>query len=484
MSSRRFAWFLVGLAAVVHAPSFVRPLMDLDEASYASMACRLLDGGSPYRDAVENKFPAVFYVYKDVFALFGRYNMLAIHVAVTLVALATALVVGAIARRYAGPAAGRWAAGLYLVFSAGYYPKMLAGNTEMFAVLPGALAIWCYLRARDRHVAWYLAAGAFGALALLFKQVAIASFCAILADRALTGYREPLRALRDLALCALGFAAVFGAMVIHLRALGVLDDAVFWTWTYVLHYYLPAGSNDHGFLYNLATSFSLFALATSPLIYLAVRGRARGQSALYWWLGGNLGAALVGGRMYGHYFLLLVPALATVAGIGAARWFPDHPAARRRLTALVIVLAAAWLVAGFVFEGATSNAWSPEPDYRDAAAYVRAHTSRDDRLFVWGWFPALYQAADRCPSTRFVYTHLLAGASPEGIDRGHDVPEAWDMLLDDLDAAPPAYILDTSPGGYSSYHYPPELYPRLWSFIAGRYDVETTIAGVRLFRRR
>src|SRR5512140_1824113 len=100
--------------------------MDLDEASYAGIACRLLDGGTVYRDGAENKFPAMFFVYKDVFALFGRYNMYAIHVVVTLVAIATALVVGSIAKRYAGEQAGKWASLLYVFASAAYYPKMLA----------------------------------------------------------------------------------------------------------------------------------------------------------------------------------------------------------------------------------------------------------------------------------------------------------------------------------------------------------------------
>jgi len=166
------AGLVTGLACVLHAPSYVRPFMDIDEASLAAIGCRLVEGGRVYRDAVENKTPAIFYIYKAVFAVFGRYNMVAIHVAVTLSAIATALVIGAIAARYAGACnmplamkstgmtssavsaprdaerARRWAALLYVVFSASYYPKMLAGNTEMFAVLPAALTVWCYLRAR------------------------------------------------------------------------------------------------------------------------------------------------------------------------------------------------------------------------------------------------------------------------------------------------------------------------------------------------
>lgn len=483
---------LVGLACFVHAPSLFRPFMDIDEGSNAAIGCRLLAGGRVYHDGVENKTPAIFYIYKAVFAVFGRYNMVAIHAAVTLAAIATALVVGAIARRYAGERAGRWAAMLYVVFSAAYYPKMLAGNTEMFAVLPAALTVWCYLRARDRGASWYLAAGACGALALLCKQVALATFAAVLADRALTGLGAPLRALRDLALLAIGLALVVAAMVLHLRRIGAWDDAVFWTWTYVLRYYIPSGTADHGFVFNLATSFVPFVVTVSPLVYLAYRGRDRAQSALYWWLAGNVCASLVGGRMYGHYFLLFVPALATLAGIGAARRFdptidPAHGSARRRerrwLIALVAAVAGAFFLVATMYEGATGSAFVPSPDYREASRYVQRRTSADDRIFVWGWFPALYVVADRCPSTRFVYTHILSGANASGAERNHDVPEGWDMLLHDLEGAPPAYVLDTSPGDYN-YAFPPERYPRLWAFLTARYQVEATVAGVRMFRRR
>ena len=496
VTPRAHAGFVAGLGFVLHAPSLFRPFMDIDEGSLAAIGCRLVRGGVVYRDGVENKTPAIFYIYKAVFAAFGNYNMVAIHVAVTLAAIATALVVGAIARRSA-PAptaerAGRWAAVLYVVFSAGYYPKMLAGNTEMFAVLPAALTVWCYLRARagarDRllawHVAWYVAAGAFGAVTLLCKQVALATFAAVLADRALGGLRAPLRALRDLALLAAGFAAVVTAMVLHLQRVGAWNDAVFWTWTYVFRYYMPSGTADHGFAYNLATSFVPFLVAMSPLIYLAVRGRDRALSALYWWLAGNVCAGLVGGRMYGHYFLLFVPALATLAGIGAARWYDGaHARERRWLIGLIAAMAAGFFAVATVFEGSTGTLLAPSPDYREASQYVRERTRPDDRIFVWGWFPALYVGADRCPSTRFVYTHVLAGAQGAGGERNHNVPEGWDMLMHDLEAAPPAYILDTSTGDYN-FAYPPERYQRLWDFMAPQYRIETTVAGVRMFRRK
>ena len=55
-AQRRFG-LLVVLSAILRAPSFFRPLMDIDEGCYAAIAARMVDGGLPYRDGVENKVP-------------------------------------------------------------------------------------------------------------------------------------------------------------------------------------------------------------------------------------------------------------------------------------------------------------------------------------------------------------------------------------------------------------------------------------------
>ena len=190
--------------------------------------------------------------------------------------------------------------------------------------------------------------------------------------------------------------------------------------------------------------------------------------------------------MYGHYFLLTVPPLSVLAGVGGAEWLTAASTGeRRRLAALVSTMACGFLVAAWLFRGATDSWLGLHPDYRMASAYVRARTQPDDRLFVWGWFPALYVDADRCPASRFVYTHLLSGARSQAgaTTRGHLVPEAWPMLLDDLRRARPAYILDTSPGRYD-YPFPPEQYPALARLLASDYRLETEIEGIRVFKRK
>jgi hypothetical protein len=491
-----FSLLAVAAATVVlRAPSFVYPIMDIDEGSYAAIACRMMAGGLPYRDGVENKFPAIFYLYTAVFGLFGRYDMRAVHAFAAAAALGTALAAGAIAanlarRRGAGESAAgraRWlAAILYAVFSTTYEPKLLAANTELFSVLPASLAVLVYLRARGRPAA-FLATGALAGCALLFKQVAGLLLVALAADRLIRGVlrRDLRRSVTDVVLLGLGAFGIAAIVAVIFWHQGILRDAVFWSWTYIFHHYMPAASASGGFMARLFKCFLPFALAMSPLLFLGRRVPWRGGALVVWlWLAAMTGAALVGGRMYGHYFLLTVPPLSVLAGVGGADWLTAASTGeRRRLAALVATMACGFLVAAWLFRGATDSWMGLHPDYRMASAYVRGRTQPEDRVFVWGWFPALYVDADRCPASRFVYTHLLSGARAQGgaTTRGHLVPEAWPMLLEDLERTRPAYILDTSPGRYD-YPYPPEQYPALARLLASDYRLETEIEGIRLFK--
>lgn len=474
---------LLLLTMAMRVPSFIRPIMDIDEAEYASIACRMLDGGLPYRDGVEIKFPGTLYMYRWIFMLFGRYNMLAVHIVCALCTFATALICCRIARRLSGEQAGWWAAALYAVFSVGFYSKMQAANTEMFAVFPAAIAVLVFLRGH-RFVA-----GFFCGVAILFKQPVVLLPVGLAVGELVQSVRCRKRLgpalVADIAIMA-GSAVVPAVVALYFSASGILDDAVFWTWTYIWHHYFPS-VQDSLILRVLGTPV-LFVLALAPAVLLAAVARGAGRWPILWWLLSMVTAGFIGGRMYGHYFLLSVPPLCVLAGLGAARAWPtpgSRPLLRRATIAVTALLAVGEVTGAMLYEGATDSFWSPKPDYRQATDYLQTATSPNDRVFVWGWFPALYVLGNRCPSTRFVYAHHLAGYAPnvEG-KRGHSVPQGWQQLLEDLQHTPPVYVLDTSHGDYEFRYAPMEKYPMLWEFVNRSYTLESEIAGVRFYRHR
>ena len=432
---------VAAVTALLRAPSFVYPIMDVDEGSYAAIACRMLAGGLPYRDGVENKFPAIFYLYTAVFGLFGRYDMRAVHAVAAVAAFATALAAGAIAatlarRRGADELAARrarWLATLlYAVFSTTFEPKVLAANTELFSVLPASLAVLVYLRRRGRPGA-FVATGALAACALLFKQVAGLFLVALTADRLIRGLlrRKLRRSVIDLILIGLGVVGVVGTVAVVFWRQGILRDALFWSWTYIFHHYMPAATASGGFVARLFKCFLPFALAMSPLLFLGRCVRWRGDALVVWlWLVAMTGAALIGGRMYGHYFLLTRP-----PALGACRRRRDHLADGRVDRRAAPAGGAGdhdgggFLVAAWMFRGATDSWLTLNPDYRKASAYVRARTQPDDRRVRVGMVPRALRRRRPLPGlTLRLHAPLVGGALAER--RHHPRPRRAGGLAD------------------------------------------------------
>jgi hypothetical protein len=220
----------------------------------------------------------------------------------------------------------------------------------------------------------------------------------------------------------------------------------------------------------------------SPLWFWAVRVRGPETASIWLWLAGMTAAAFVGGRLYSHSLLLMVPPLAVLGGVGADRWLEKPSVRRKPILVLVSFEALSFFLAACLVNPSVGSFWRASPNYAAAAEFVERSTKNDEPVFVWGWFTALYVESDRCPATRFVYTHVLSGADADH-PTWHNVPEAWPMLLDDLRASRPRYVLDTSPGAYGFTSFPPERYPPLWSFLQENYEVDRTIEGVRIFRR-
>ena len=136
-----FILLLFLLMILTRYPSFMHPLMDIDEGSYAAVASKMLDGGEPYKDGVENKTPIIFYIYYFIFYIFGNYNMLAIHLFTAFVVFFTGIAFFFLMRLFTKNIFISWLPALsFMLINSWYYPKMLAANTEIFTVLPSVLS--------------------------------------------------------------------------------------------------------------------------------------------------------------------------------------------------------------------------------------------------------------------------------------------------------------------------------------------------------
>jgi len=483
-----------------HLPSLVRPMLDDDEAVYATVAGLMNAGGRLYASGgVDNKFPGIYWLYALVFRACGLYAMTAVHLVALAFVLGTAAVLGSIARTLAGDdRAFGWAALFYGAFSASFYPKMLAANTELFMMLPLACSIELGLRGvprrRDgggpKHSAPFLtASGGLLVVGCLFKQVALlnAAVPIVLIFRRTTG---PLRLRSNLAL-AMGSAIMGAAIFAIVSRTASLDGLWRWAvWSLLMRYGCQGWSRGTAVRALVAVAGflgSTVALNLATARSLRERRGAARDPLLWSWLVSSAIAVALGGRFFGHYFLQLIAPLSVVAAIQTTRDAQRDPRWGWRMMALTAFPASAFSVWALMADPMTGHLGRPDPDYLALGKRVQALTQPGDRIFVWGNFAPIYVAAGRLPSTRFV-------GFLRGLDRGHEAPpeQAWDVsdavwttLRQEFETRPPAVVIDTSTGNYSDFRaYPPARFPAVEALITAGFIERDVVEGATLYSRR
>jgi len=484
----RSRWLLpaaVLVGVILHAPAVGVPILNEDEALYAAGAAAMREGLPPYVAWVESKPPGVFYLYQAAFAVVGRYHMEALHALTIVWLLATGLVLA----RLVGPRAGPFAALFFYVFTTVQEPSVLATQCELLYSLPLALAALALARPGLGRA---LAAGASIGLATIIKPTAVALLAA--AGAWLVFRRRP--ALAFAAALAIGFASVWAAAFLYFSHLGVWDDLVYYAFQWTTRIYVPTGFAELSWLSRFVAKVGVWVMLLIVPWTLAVRAawRERGELTrlLGLWLVAAMAMICLGGRFFDHYFPAAVTPLAALAGIGAAG------ALRRGL---------GWLAAAgtaLPALGCFALALDFEPSmrllgdsgrgpYLQVSGYVREHTRPDDRVFVWGYFPLIYVAADRVPATRFVGCHYLTGYAAIGLGRELPrevedrlaVPGGIGALIADLEARKAEVIIDTAPADLHHWaRYPLARYPALADYVAAHYVREAEVDRTIVYRLR
>jgi 4-amino-4-deoxy-L-arabinose transferase-like glycosyltransferase len=465
-----FLLFLA-LGAVLRAPTFSNRVFNADEAYLATQAQVLVDGGRLYVDTVDRKPPVVPYLYAATFELTGSGGLAPIRVLAVLAHALTALLLALEARRrlrwrYAAVFAGC----AYLLAASAFLPAdAQAANFEVF-MLPIMTAAMLF-GIRDRPAA----AGATLGVATLTKQTA----AVVLLPLVYLAWR--FRRGRAVVALAAAFAVplVVAAVAFGPRAF------TFWVFTGnggyldirgVLGYTLALGARQTGWF--------LFGSAALVVLLPAAWRQRRVDRDLWLWLASGMVAVSLGLRFFPHYYLQLVPPLVLLAARGL-----DVLSGSRRVAALIVVGALA--VAATTYFVVPAFTQAETRDTRTAlavAAYVDDHTSRDQRVLVWGQAPEVYWASGRRPATRFATTGFITGASggrpPSRVGARYAVPGATDDFFSDLRRTPPVLIADMSTADQRhARYYPPARFPRFQRFLdRGGWHEVAVVDGVAILR--
>jgi hypothetical protein len=518
MSARRVSLLILGLglAAFAATRAFhpVHGIGNPDIGGILYSADTINAGLLPYRDTVDVKQPGSFFLIAGIFRVSRSILALQIGFAAWLLVGAPAIWVaaralyGRVGRAELSPAI---ATAIYLVQSAAFDL-----NYAAWMMVPYAWAFASLVKAlRAPSVVWAVLAGAFATVAYTFKAQAVVLlplYVAVwlLARRTKQGgatLRTWLGLTAGAAVALVPLVAVYahgGALRELAAGLVPLSDASAYSAKRV------AATSDLAALWKVPRQqgrvfFVPLVLGLAGLIGYWRARRAHSESpspvpALLFYGASLLGCGIGGRRFFVHYLAQCLPALALLAAHpGAIDWLLARRAELGSRVWLVGARLHTALAGGLLLfllgripfhkNAVVDNPGSPHVE--QAGRYVREHSTSDEPLLVWGWagWGSYYYAERRSPSRIFkVLGQVTEYNDNTAFSRGTSIafkpgPHA-DMLLADLRAHPPSFIIRATPFFPGTTGDPLDEWPELRAMVNRDYKQATRFGHLIVYERR
>lgn len=422
-------------------PASWREPISHDPGQYIYVGQTILDGGTPYADAANNKGPLLYLLFAAIKLASGT-SVAGMRIALALLTALAALAVAGYVARAAGRAAGVFAGIAFAVLSSavpldGDYP-----NSTQLGAAPVAGAWYLATRPGAR---WALAAGAASgaAIAINVTLAVVVPFVAWELWRS----AGPGGHLRRLASAAVGGLAVLAPLAIWIGAAGALDDLYENVFEQIERTGGAAGVQarsaggeltDLHFLFDVPAG-GLWAAGLLGAVIAARERRLRAPAvaAALWIIVSWLRVKSASYEFVQHYYPGLIGIVAGLA-LGVASLWGTRLRDRVSLGALVLVLAAWPYVVSQQFKLLDLKPWlRGDPVMAEQAPvsdFVRANTRSKDRIQVVGSTAQIYWLSDRRAPTPWFDENSLRGRPDWLRERGR-------RLLAD----PPAAVVALAP---------------------------------------
>jgi len=448
---------ILGVVAAARLRLLGFPL-ERDEGEYAYAGQLILQGFPPYELAYNMKFPGTYLAYAVIMGVFGQ-TPAGIHLGLLLMTTATALMLFWLGKKMLDETAGVVAAGSYAILAASPTMLGLAGHATQFCaffITAGLCFMWS---ARQKETRWRIAAFAlcFGS-AVLMKQhaVLIAAWAGLTfaVVKFLDRKNSIAKNFLAVAFCAAMMLLPLTVCCLWLWHAGVFATFKFWTFDYAREYasavplsYAP-NTFAQGVRWSMGKVFMFPLLALVGLLMVQLDRRWRGSRV--WVFGFCLASALaVCPDFYfrKHYFLILLPALALLAGAAISGlqklWSARCPAIAYVIIVLcaIVTLSGVWFVQPLneVIRGTSETKHGlygpdPLPEAEIIAQYIRENSPSDAPIAVLGSEPEIYFLARRHSATGFIYTYALMEPQPFALQMQR-------QMIGDLETKKPMFVV-------------------------------------------
>ncbi len=456
-------WWFLAIAVIMLGAAWLRwhllavPL-ERDEGEYAYGGQLLLQGVPPYQLLYSMKLPGIYAAYALVLALFGQ-DQTGVHLGLLAVNLMTIALVALLARRVAGPWAGIGAGAVFAVLSMGQPVQGVFANAEHFVLLPALAGLLTLMLAVDGKRPWLiLLSGVLLGLGVLVKQhgvlFVIFGVLYLFRERWLVRGRLEAGLRQGMLLVGAALLPYLCTSLLLLKA-GVFPQFWFWTVEYARAY---ATQLSWAAAWSNLSDRAETIVAASPLLWLAVAVgcilalvSARQRQHRFFIVGlacASLLAVCPGLFFRPHYFILLLPAAALLAGIGLAslgEWIVgrQRPWQAAGMTVLLIALGlgqALYQQRQFLFVSspaqASSDTYWPNPfnESPAIARFLREHSRPTDTIAIIGSEPQIFFYSGRRSATGYIYMYPLM--------EGHEFALTMQQrLIAEVEKAAPEYLI-------------------------------------------
>jgi 4-amino-4-deoxy-L-arabinose transferase-like glycosyltransferase len=504
LSKRKFNSRITGLviAALIVIPFGIGKYIELgtnlpwDNAAHAYSAQHILSGAEIGVDEKPSASVGTLLLNMAGVKLFG-FNQTGPKVISLVLQIATLLAMFYITRELFGirPAA------ICVIIAAVYLASpMVARDSlkEQYLTSFAVLGISCFVIWQlGGHIWWGLLAGAFAGFAPLFKATGISALSAI----GLYLFLQPLVknktwacAIKELLVIVVGLMLAMMPVCIWLANTNVSREYYpYWfvlklffinnrglVGDYILrsHRIYPFANQLESVLRHYYVLGVTISLAMSAISLRFARFIWSNKSkkvgpltcerfvllfAIWWML--DMAFVWISPRSYWHYYLPLNASAAVLSGYVFALYYnrADKSPRKRRwrnigLIGIICMAAFSWNILDdygdqFLDTVKRQIADSKEP-WQLVGRYIREHSSRDDKIYVWGWMPGIYIEAQRFSPTARACSSEMQSVSSRKLSL------MVTQVLSSFEKDKPKFIVDTY-----KIHFPwdrPEL--ELWPF--------------------
>ncbi len=487
-----------GISSLVRIPVFFFDFFSNDEAVHIVGSFILNNGGTLYRDIVDNKPPAIYIFYLIAQILFGE-GIFSVHLFTTiliipLIALFIALNFDR-EKRHMAILSGIF----YIVFTSAFIPTdMLATNCEIIMLLFASIAFY-FLKFGGNYGLFL--SGLFLGFAILGKQQAAIWIPVPI----ILLYIEKYSLKNSLIKILLFLSSLLIPVITILFLLNALPEFIHWNLTHNIKY----TQNPIGIVEVIKRIFKYlipYLIIISPLIYFFIKGSNKiDRQILKIYLPALILAIIsifAGFRLFPHYFIQMIFPLSILA----SAYFKDINETKvylkRFLLYCLIIVLMFNIYTLYFYSKKSSFIEETEPAFREIPKVIKdaglCPQNKKKDVFVYGYAPLFYyyfyMECNMLPASRFVVPQAsITGYIPgnESSYNGKIDPKKYivekdrELLLSDLKQNNPLIIIDTSPSGFHHWDkYPLETFNGLNAFVNTNYSKMKELNGFVIYIRR